>query len=146
MSTVSDRDAPHSVWQYNAGTGGWDLVESGLTRRAADQYVAEHNVGRLGRIFVFLPDGREPGPEHMPSLNPRPPRITREEAAHVLHHYGEGGMEAGSFIRQLIAAMVAADPVNLARLATVFPGYAAAVRLANGSLDGITTLQALARL
>lgn len=73
-----------------------------------------------------------------------PTGVTPEVASHVLHHYGEGGYEAGSFTRQLIATVAAADPINMARLGLGFPEYVAAVRLANNFTEGIAILRAIA--
>ena len=72
-------------------------------------------------------------------------RIDRMEARHVLWHFREpGGIEPGSFVAALIAAMAAADPGNLARLGAGFPGYAAAMALALEDRDGVTRLQEIA--
>lgn len=73
------------------------------------------------------------------------PAITAIEASHVLAHFGAGGYPAGSFTRTLIRATTAADPANRARLALGFPGYVAAVDLAQNDPAGIAKLQAIAR-
>ncbi|MFC4062795.1 hypothetical protein ACFOWE_31275 [Planomonospora corallina] len=71
--------------------------------------------------------------------------ITQAVAAHVLWHYGlPGGMEPGSFTKPFIAAIVAADRENTARLARVYPAHVLAVQLARDVEDGIHLLQALA--
>lgn len=70
--------------------------------------------------------------------------ITPTIAAHVLHHFGEpAGIAAGSFTRQLITTITKADPFNRARLALGFPGYVAAVDLAQNRTDGITELRTI---
>jgi hypothetical protein len=66
--------------------------------------------------------------------------ITPDQAAHVLFHYGAGGMEAGSFTRALIALIARADTSNKARLALGFPGYVAAVILAADTSTGVEQL------
>lgn len=71
--------------------------------------------------------------------------ISPEEAAHVLHHFDEGGYRPGKFTGLLVEAMAAADPVNLAKLRVVFPGYGAAVRGARDDLGGIDALKRIAR-
>lgn len=71
--------------------------------------------------------------------------ISGEQAAHVLHHFGEGGFPPGAFTRTLIHAMTMADPANLAALALGFPGYAAAVRLAKDDFGGVVRLRQIAR-
>lgn len=71
--------------------------------------------------------------------------LTREIAAHVLYAYTGRGYAAGSFTRQLIAAIVAADPGNRARLALAFPGYVEAVRIASEVDRGTDYLAALMR-
>jgi hypothetical protein len=71
--------------------------------------------------------------------------IDRMEARHVLWHFREpGGIEPGNFVTALLAAMAAADPGNLRRLASGFPGYAAGMALAMQTRDGIEILQARA--
>lgn len=70
--------------------------------------------------------------------------ITDEVAAHVLAHFGRGGYHAGSFTTHLMSALAAADEENFARLATGFPGYAAAVWIAQNDFNGIATLRSIA--
>ncbi|WP_344382983.1 hypothetical protein [Streptomyces thermolineatus] len=70
--------------------------------------------------------------------------ITDEIANHVLAHFGHGGYHAGSFTTHLLSALCAADPENFTRLAEAFPGYAAAVHLAQNEPKGIATLRVLA--
>src|SRR4051812_19914829 len=72
---------------------------------------------------------------------PTSSEITPDAAAHVLYHYGEtGGMEPGSFIKALIAALVAADRTNHLRMSTVYPPYALAVHLARDTEGGVRWL------
>jgi hypothetical protein len=71
--------------------------------------------------------------------------ITGEQAVHVLAHYGAGGFPAGDFTMALIGIIVRADPTNMAKLSLGFPGYVAAVRLAQDDRDGVTRLQEIAR-
>jgi hypothetical protein len=66
--------------------------------------------------------------------------ITPHMAAHVLHHYGAGGYEPGSFIKGLIAVIARADLVNRERMALGFPGYVAGVNLADRTPNGIEIL------
>lgn len=73
------------------------------------------------------------------------PAIPADVAAHVLWHYGrEGGLKPGSFTRQLLAAIDAADPSNKDRLAAGFPGYVAAVTAIQYDPDGVAHLRDLA--
>jgi hypothetical protein len=73
--------------------------------------------------------------------------ITAQEARHVLAHFGlSGGYPAGAFTRTLIEAMTRADQGNLARLALGFPGYAAAVQLAQNDFGGADVLRGIAAL
>lgn len=73
-------------------------------------------------------------------------QVSPTEASHVLWHFGEtaGALEPGSFTTRLLAACTAADPINLRRLGLGFPGYAAAVALAQGSTQGIAVLRVIA--
>ncbi|WP_217226097.1 hypothetical protein [Streptomyces anulatus] len=57
------------------------------------------------------------------------PAITTDIAGNVLWHEGKGGYPADDFTRQLLSAWWAADEANAARLATGFPGHAAAIEL-----------------
>lgn len=75
---------------------------------------------------------------------PEQPTITPEIANHVLHHFGEGGYEPGNFTRQLIATIAAADMENKAKLATAYPGYAAAVIGMEYDPEAVTWLTKLA--
>jgi len=70
--------------------------------------------------------------------------ITPTMAAHVLHHFDGGGIRAGSFTVRLVELITHADPSNRARLALGFPGYVAAVNLAQHSLGGMTELRRIA--
>ena len=71
--------------------------------------------------------------------------ITPEIASQVLHHFGRGGFPAPGFTATLILAIAQADVVNRARLAEGFPGYVAAVNLAQLTDTGTATLIAIAR-
>lgn len=79
----------------------------------------------------------------MTRRTPRRHPITPTIAAHVLHSYGEGGYQAGSFTTTLIQALKLATTDNFAKLATVYPGYAAAVHHAANSLTGIASLHSI---
>lgn len=64
--------------------------------------------------------------------------ITPDIAGQVLWHFGSPqGRRPGSFAQALLLAITAADPTNQARLALGFPGYVAAVQMAQraGSLE-----------
>lgn len=110
------------MWEAANGCGRW---------RAGMQRAAEHLDAALG-------GGSE---AECPATATE---ITPTIAAHVLAHYGEGGHQAGSFTRSLIHTIAYAYIVNMARLAEVFPGYAAAVALARDTADGIDRLKATA--
>lgn len=73
-----------------------------------------------------------------PGTEPR-----QQDAAHVLWHYGEGGWEPGSFTKHLLRAFAAADPINFALLAVMFPHQARAMHLAKEHDDGIAQLRDL---
>jgi repressor LexA len=77
-------------------------------------------------------------------LVPRPPRITAEVAAHVLHEFGHRGKAPGPFTAALIEAIARADIINRATLAESYPGYVAAVNLIEGAADGPAQLAAIA--
>ncbi|MFJ3182614.1 hypothetical protein ACIPJN_30075 [Streptomyces sp. NPDC086796] len=70
------------------------------------------------------------------------PVITADIAANVLWQEGKGGYPADDFVRQLLSAWWAADQVNAARLATGFPGHAAAIELLRqpGGADRLRSL------
>ncbi len=72
------------------------------------------------------------------------PTIPAETANHVLFHFGRGGYQAGSFTEYLIHALCAADMVNKAKLAEVYPDYAAAVIAMEYDPDGVANLQRIA--
>jgi hypothetical protein len=73
------------------------------------------------------------------------PTIPADVAAHVLWHYGrEGGLKPGSFTRQLLVTIDAADPGNKDRLAAGFPAYVAAVTAIQYDPDGAAHLRDLA--
>ncbi|TXS22438.1 hypothetical protein EAO70_06145, partial [Streptomyces sp. adm13(2018)] len=66
-------------------------------------------------------------------------------ARYVLHAFGaSGGWRPGNFTESLISLIARADHDNAARLATIYPAEAAAVRIAKYDENGIATLQALA--
>lgn len=62
-------------------------------------------------------------------------------AAVVLHWGGQGGYEAGSFVRHLLNAYGSADPENRALLATAYPTLAAAMNLYRDHPDGVAILR-----
>ena len=70
--------------------------------------------------------------------------ITPAMAAHVLYHFDEGGIRAGSFTVRLVDLICHADPANRARLALGFGGYVAAVDLAQNRVGGISVLRSIA--
>lgn len=70
--------------------------------------------------------------------------ITPTIAAHVLHHFGEGGIRAGSFTVRLVDLIAHADPGNQTRLGLGFPGYVHAVYIAQNRETGIAELRAIA--
>ena len=139
--------ATWTVWSLDERSGVWIEVGSDLIEPQATGQAARANT-RFGRtLYVALPAGQEPGPEHRPAPAPPvapPDPCTPLEAAHVLAHYGEGGIAAGGFTMALIAVIVRADPGNRARLALGFPGYVAAVQVADGDLSGIARLREIA--
>ncbi len=69
---------------------------------------------------------------------------TPEEASQVLFAFGEAGGEGDGFVCALLDAMVLADPRNLARMASGFPGLASAVHAAMRVDDGLDRLRVLA--
>lgn len=71
--------------------------------------------------------------------------IDQPTAQHVLWHFGHGGYEPGSFTKHLMLAITTADPGNQTRLSLGFPGYVAAMQLAQTSETGIATLQTIAK-
>ncbi len=71
--------------------------------------------------------------------------IDSTTAQHVLWAFGcAGGTHGGSFIEALIRAIQRADSHNADRLAIVYPGYVSAIRIAETSETGVTTLQSIA--
>ncbi|MFJ2676341.1 hypothetical protein [Streptomyces sp. NPDC087525] len=72
------------------------------------------------------------------------PTIPAETANHVLYHFGRGGYDAGNFTKYLIFALTAADMTNKAKLAEVYPDYAAAVIAMEYDPDGAAHLQRIA--
>lgn len=70
--------------------------------------------------------------------------ITKEIARDVLGHFGEeGGWMPGGFTNALLVAIGKADTMNRGLLAQGFPGYVAAMNLAQHSYEGIDELKAL---
>ena len=133
--------ATWNVWSFDERSGVWIEVGSDLIEPHATGQAARANT-RFGRtLYVALPAGQEPA--LVPPVTP-PESCTPLEAAHVLAHYGEGGIAAGGFTMALIAVIVRADPGNRARLALGFPGYVAAVQVADGDLAGIARLREIA--
>lgn len=66
-------------------------------------------------------------------------------ARYVLHAFGvAGGWQPGTYTEHLISLIARADRDNAAKLATIYPAEAAAVRLAKYEQNGIATLQAIA--
>lgn len=76
---------------------------------------------------------------------PAPQVITAHEAAVVCHHFGLGGYPGSDFSAALVALMAAADWTNLGRLALGFPGWVAAVHLANGDQSAVARLVRIAQ-
>ncbi|MFE2640836.1 hypothetical protein ACFXKF_40000 [Streptomyces scopuliridis] len=70
--------------------------------------------------------------------------ITTDIAGNVLWQEGKGGYPADNFVGQLLSAWWAADHDNAARLATGFPGHAAAIELLSqpGGVDRLRSLAA----
>lgn len=73
--------------------------------------------------------------------------VSPEVARHVLHHFGyQDGWQAGSFtteLLQLLDLWNRADYVNSAKLAAMFPDYAAAL-IVGGQPNGIENLRLIA--
>ena len=66
-------------------------------------------------------------------------------ARYVLFAFGaDGGWRPGNFTENLISLLARADETNTAKLATVYPAEAAAVRLAKYDENGIAKLQQIA--
>lgn len=73
------------------------------------------------------------------------PTIPPESARHVLWHFGQdGGWQPGSFTQRLMDAFAAADMTHTARLAKVYPDYAAAFLAAQYDPDGMQLLKDIA--
>ncbi|TVL89821.1 hypothetical protein [Streptomyces sp. SAJ15] len=137
------RDAADvSEWAISLGADGLEPISESLT------------IGERGRLHLaFTPDTSQVARVHAVSLlakaigaeDPQPtPAIPAETANHVLWHYGHGGYQAGTFTQHLISAFATADMVNKAKLAEVYPDYAAAVIAAEYDPDGIANLQRIA--
>lgn len=74
-----------------------------------------------------------------------PATISAETARHVLFHYGRPqGYRPGSFTRQLMATIDAADADHTARLRSAYPDLVDAMNLAANERDGIAHLTAIA--
>lgn len=69
---------------------------------------------------------------------------TPEEANQVLFVFSNGGFRPGDFTAALLEAMIRADPRNLTRLASGFPGLASAVHAAKQVDDGLDRLRVVA--
>lgn len=73
--------------------------------------------------------------------------VTPHVAHQVLFEFGKMdrdkriGYPAGSFVRKLIIAIMAADDFNLAKIGMGFPEYAAAVQLLKNDDHGATLLR-----
>ena len=68
--------------------------------------------------------------------------ITQDDARHVLHYFGkEGGWQGGSYTQKLIELLGVADQDNFSKLASVYPGLAAAHYLATTERNGIEILK-----
>lgn len=72
------------------------------------------------------------------------PKISPEEAAHVLGYYGRGGFPPGDWTYSLISVMDRADRTHFAKLCSVFPGYGEAIRQFKYDENGIGQLLAVA--
>jgi hypothetical protein len=73
------------------------------------------------------------------------PTITAETAAHVIWTFGrDGGYRPGTYTQKLLELLAYADESNTAKLATIYPGEAAAVRLAKYDETGMDQLQRIA--
>lgn len=73
--------------------------------------------------------------------------IPPETARHVLWHFGaDSGWRPGSFTQRLMDALAAADMTHTARLANVYPDYAAAFLAAQYDPDGIELLTDIANM
>lgn len=71
--------------------------------------------------------------------------IPAETARHVLWFFGQdGGHQPGSFTKHLMYALSFADMANTAKIAEVYPDYAAAMLAAKLDPDGIKNLQRIA--
>lgn len=71
--------------------------------------------------------------------------ISAEDARHVLWHFGHpDGWRPGTFTERLITAAACADLYNLGRLATGFPGIAAAVNIMQTRRGGVDELRRIA--
>jgi hypothetical protein len=69
---------------------------------------------------------------------------TPEEANQVLFVFSHGGYRPGGFTAALLEAMIRADPRNLTRLASGFPGLASSVHAAKHVDDGLDRLRVVA--
>jgi len=75
---------------------------------------------------------------------PDPGQITPEIAANVVWHHGmPGGYPPGRYFLGLMPVIAIADPINRAWLSAAYPGYVAAMNLAEQT-GGIAQLQAIA--
>ena len=76
-------------------------------------------------------------------MHPSIKEIDRTDALHVLHYFGKGGVQPGSFTTALLEAISRADDKNFAELAIVFPSICVAYKLAIATEDGIEILHAI---
>lgn len=75
------------------------------------------------------------------------PTIPPETARHVLWTFGhKGGYQPGTYHQKLLDLLAYAPPVELAKLAQVYPAESEAVRMAKYDEDGISRLKSAAGL
>jgi len=101
-----------------------------------------HQLRMLERAGYIRTGGR--GMPRTIEVIPRPPKITADTAAHVLHEYGHRGKAPGAFTAALIEAIARADVLNRAALADAYGGYVAAVTLIETADDGVEQLSEIA--
>lgn len=101
-----------------------------------------HQMDALKRRGYIRTGGR--GKSRAIEVVPRPPRITADTAAHVLHEYDHPGRKPNPFTRALIEAIARADATNRTHLADRYPGYVAAVELIETTQDGARQLADIA--
>ncbi|MPY47074.1 hypothetical protein [Streptomyces acidicola] len=75
------------------------------------------------------------------------PTIPTETARHVLWTFGHrGGYQPGTYHQKLLDLLAYAPPVEVAKLAQIYPAEAEAVRMAKYDEDGIDKLKRAAGL